>query len=212
METCLDIQNAIEAMKPSSTEFSFVQRGKWINDVCKQIYHDVGVYKTNDYRLSTILRAIDLSTISTQIRVENVVNLWVTATKTTISSNITSTQSWLSYDVSNITDLVMDNRVLFPSYFADERMVRVKYLAIPALFPTTSTDSTSIPDIQDEAVNAVKYGALIKICKAGDAPDVQLANAYTHDFREEMKRCKNNERLKHRKTDPDALSYKEWNW
>lgn len=212
METCLQIHNGVEALRPASTEFSYAQRSLWAWEVCRQIYKDVGVYKTADYRLTTALKHIDLSTMSTQIKIENVQKFWVTSTKTTASSNVTSTQSWEEYKITAIKDPVNVNTVQFGSYFPDERIVRVKYLAYPALFPTTSTDSTSIPDIDDEATNVIKYGLMVKILKAGDAPDVQLANQYTMDFNEEMRRCKTLIRNKNRKTASPRVSYREWEW
>lgn len=211
-QSCLSVMNAIEAMKPSSTEFTWATRASWCDEICGNIYRDLGVDKVVDYRLTTTLKAIDLSTMSTQIRIDNVQNLWVTSVKTTASSNCTSTTLWDDYAIGDIEDYKNPNTVNFGSYFADERIVRVKYRAIPALFPTSSTDSTSIPDIDQEALDVVKYGVLAILCKAGDAPDVELANAYTNDFESGYRKVKATIKNRSRRTRPQAVSYKEWTW
>lgn len=212
MITALDIQNGIESLRPSSTEFTFSARAKFCDEVMRKVYKQVGLYKVVDYRLTTSVKSFDLSTCSTQCRIENLANVWVTATKTTISSNCTSTTLWNSYEVPELVDYKNDNTVNFSKYFPDERIVRLRFLAIPALFPTTSTDSTSIPDIDREATDIIKYGVLARICKAGDAPDVDLANAYEQDYREEVRRVKVLVRNRSRKMKNDPVSYKEWEW
>jgi len=212
MVTCLDVSNAIESLRPSSTEFLFATRQKWIDEICKRTYHDIGKVKYSDYLLTTAMKAVSLSTVSTQLRIDNVIHIYVTATKTTISSNATSTTLWNEYEIENIKDPVNTNSILFSRYFSDERLMRVQYLPIPALFPGTSTDSTSVPDIDDEATNVLIYGTLARICKAGDAPDVQLANQYESDYREELKRCKVVMRKRTNKLSNDKISYQEWNW
>jgi len=212
MYTCLDVNNSIESLRPSSTEFTFAQRSKWIDEIAKRVYLDVGKMKYSDHLLSTTVKLVDLSTISTQMRIDNVKHIYVTATKTTVSSNATSTTLWNEYDITQIKDVVNTNSIRFSRFFPDERIMRIEYLAIPALFPTTSTDSTSIPDMDDEAKDVLVYGALARICKAGDAPDVQLANQYEQDYREELRRTKVVIRRRERKLMNDPISYQEWNW
>jgi hypothetical protein len=211
-KTFLDSMNNVEALRPSATEFSYAQRSKWAYDVALRLYHDFGVTKQADYLLSTILKTVDLTAISTQVQIANVQHLFVTCTQTTASTNVTSTQSWDEYALEQYMDPVNPNNVLWGSYFPDERIVRVQYLAYPAIFPTTSSDSTTIIDIDQEAFNAVEYGTLSRICKSGDAPDVQLANAYEQDFQEEVRRLKAMVRNRTRKLANDKVSYREWEW
>lgn len=208
----LELMNNIEAMKPTSTEFSFIQRGKWMYDIALKHYRDFGVLKAADLLLTTAVLQYDLTAASTQIDLPNVQHLYVTCTKTTCSTDIEIDTKFDEYTLTDIYDPVNPNYITFPSYFDDERMLRVQYVAIPALFPTTSGDSSTIIDIDEEAFNAIEFGVLARICKAGDAPDVQLANAYEEDYREEVKRLKAALRNRSRKMANDRLSYKEWDW
>lgn len=210
--TFLDMQNNIEALRPSSTEFSYAQRAKWAYDVALRLYHDFGVLKQTDYELTTILRTVDLTAVSTQIQTANVQHIFVTCTRTSDSTNVTSTQAWDEYALEQYMDPVNPNNIMWSNYFVDPVVVRVQYVAYPAPFPSTSADTSSIVDIDQEALNAVEYGTLSRICKSGDAPDVQLANAYEQDFQEEVRRLRAMVRNRTRKMADNKISYREWEW
>lgn len=210
--TFLDSMDNIEAMIPSSTEFAFSQRSKWMYDVAYKHYKDFGVLKSADLLLSTSTNLFNLASASTQIELENVVHLYVTCTKTTCSSNINNGTLFDEYKIADIYDPVHPNYISFPDEFPDERMLRVFYLAVPALFPTTSSDSTTIIDIDQMAIPAIEYGTVARICKSGQAPDVDLANAYERDYQEECRRLKKSLKNRSRKMMNNPVNYKEWNW
>lgn len=210
--TFADMMNNVEAMLPSSTEFSYAQRSKWMYDVAYQNFPDFGVMKSADLLLSTSTNLFNLASASTQIALENVVSLYVTCTKTTCSTNITNATQFDEYKIVDIYDPVRPGYITFHDEFSDERMLRVFFLAIPALFPTTSSDSTTIVDMDPKALNAIEYGTVVRLCKAGQAPDVELANAYTIDYESECRRLKKELKNRNRKMANDPVSYKEWEW
>lgn len=212
MRTFLDSMNNIEAMRPSSTEFTFAQRGKWFYDLAFKHYKDFGILKSADLLLTTSTDVFDITSASTQIALENITKLYVTCTNTTCSSNIEIDTKFDEYEITSIMDPVNPNYVKFSKPFPDQRMLRVFFVAIPALMPATSSDSTTIVDIDQAALNALEYGVMARICKSGDAPDVDLANAYEQDYREEVRRVKVLVRNRSRKMKNDPVSYKEWEW
>jgi hypothetical protein len=212
MKTCLDIQNDMESMLPSCVEHTYPVRANWCDASMLRMYRGVGVLKVGDVLLTTAVRSYDLTAISTQIELMNVGKVYVTSTKTTCSTDITLDSKFNEYELRDVRDASNPNYVTFSKFFPDERMMRVQYLAIPALFPTTSSDSTSIPDIDPEAISALEYSVLARMCKSGSAPVVGLANAYESDYREEMKRLKVVFRKRTNKSNADVVSYQEWNW
>jgi hypothetical protein len=208
-ETFLQLMNDVEALRPSSTEFTFATRSRWMWQVAKRIYFDLSVTKSQDYLLSTAVNVYDLTTGSTQIRIDNVKKIYITTTETTAINKTTAGQDWDEWELEDILDPVNVNSIRFKNYWADKHVMRVFYTPIPALFPTTSTDSTTLTDIDDECVAPLKWGTLSMICKAGDAPDVQMANAYEAEYREEMRRLKANMRTRARRMQTGKVNYKE---
>jgi hypothetical protein len=208
-ETFLNIMNDVEALRPSSTEFSFATRSRWMWQIAKKIYFDLGILKSQDYLLSTTVNFYDLTTGSTQIRIDNVKKIYVTTTETTAINKTTQSQDWTEWKLDDILDPINPNTIRFDNYWGEKHVMRVFYTPIPALFPTTSTDSSTLTDLDDECVSPLKWGTLSMICKAGDAPDVQMANAYEADYREEMRRLKANMRTRTRRMATGKVDYKE---
>jgi hypothetical protein len=209
MKTCLDMMNDIEALRPSSTEFSFTQRAKWFDEIMRRTYRDVGVLKQVDIPITTATLSYDLTAYSTQLELGNIQKIYITTTKTTCSTDITDVSTFDEYNLTQYNDPVEPNNILFKRYFSDERIMRVRYVAVPGSMPATSSDSSTIPDIDPDAIPAIEYAVMSRICKSGDAPDVQMANAYEADYREEMRRLKAMVRTRTRKMRESQINYKE---
>lgn len=100
-----------------------------------------------------------------------------------------------------------DTFILYPTPTASGYPIHVRYQARPTLF--ASSDTSVQFDINQDYVDIIKFKVMSRIAKAGNNPDVSLANNYEADAMELEKKLRMRKALERAKTPRRRISYKE---
>jgi len=211
----------IDARLPNGV--SHAQKVNYFNTVIKKIYRDVPMESVYQFVASSSM----LYDMSTNWRIDKTNRVLVS--NATATTDITSTTLWEEYKYAGFDDELIENQYYTPNeHFqttdaivsssqiglypesTELRVARVYYDRIPATIGTASSDSTTIPDIEEEYYELLLLGTLELVAKSGNAPDVELANNYYADYRDERKRVRMDKALRKERKRDFGWDWRDW--
>jgi hypothetical protein len=209
----------IDGRLPNSN--THAQKVTWINGIIKKVYRSAGLEGVQEF----VASSSKLYALSTNMRQDKINRVLVG--NATASSDITSTTIWDEYKYAGFNDALsgqqwfVPNNEYYPttayssqiSLYDDStelRVTRIYYDKTPATLGTAASDSTTIPDLDEEYHDILVYGTCEIVAKSGNAPDIELANNYHTDYLEELRRIRTDRALRKEKIPAKMWQCQEW--
>jgi len=218
MPTTVQILADVDARLPNS--FSESQKLAWINDTQRKIAKYLQVEQTYDFVASSSMAY----SISTNIRFENIKHLY-TGDSTKIA-DISSTTIWQEHDYAGADDVLSGYKYYVPNIshftstgtstslclYPESTEVRVARIYYNTLLDDLTTTSGNAPLWNSEWHDILKYGVMEIIAKAGNNPDIDLANNYRFEYNDILRDIKKDNAVKKWKRPRIKWNYENFTW
>lgn len=218
MPTTVQILADVDARLPNS--FSESQKLAWINDTQRKIAKYLQVEQTYDFVASSSMAY----SISTNIRFENIKHLY-TGDSTKIA-DISSTTIWQEHDYAGADDVLSGYKYYVPNIshftstgtstslclYPESTEVRVARIYYNTLLDDLTTTSGNAPLWNSEWHDILKYGVMEIIAKAGNNPDIDLANNYRYEYNDILRDIKKDNAVKKWKRPRIKWNYENFTW
>lgn len=218
MPTTVQILADVDARLPNS--FSESQKLAWINDTQRKIAKYLQVEQTYDFVASSSMAY----SISTNIRFENIKHLY-TGDSTKIA-DISSTTIWKEHDPAGADDVLSGYKYYVPNIshftstgtstslclYPESTEVRVARIYYNTLLDDLTTTSGNAPLWNSEWHDILKYGVMEIIAKAGNNPDIDLANNYRYEYNDILRDIKKDNAVKKWKRPRIKWNYENFTW
>ena len=219
--TVKSILTDIDTRYPRSVSFTHTQKIGWMNDVQRKVHKFASISAMQEFVASSSMEYA----LSTGIRFDKIDKVMVG--DSTKIADISSTTIWQEYKYAGFDDELTGNQYFHPdrefynttspSSFiclypnsTEVRVARIYYHKIPGTITATSDDTTSIVDFDDEYCDIYKHGVMEIIAKAGDYPDVEMANNFHADYLDEEKRIKKDFYKRKERTPNFKYDWRDW--
>jgi len=221
MPTIKALLTEIDLTYPRAALFSHDTKIGWMNDVQRKIHKFTPINAIQELVASSSY----IYALSTGIRFDKIDRVLVG--DSTAIADISSTTIWEEYKYAGPNDSLTGNQYYRPdrdtfnttspsSFIAlypnstKVRVVRIYYQKIPATITATSDDTTSLPEIDEEYHDIYKHGVKEKAAKAGDYPDIEMANNFHADYLEEERRIKKDYFKRKERTPKRQWDWRDW--
>jgi hypothetical protein len=219
MPTTVQILADIDARLPNS--FTEAQKLAWLNDIQRKIAKYLEVEQTYDFVASSSMEY----SMSTNIRVENIKHVY-TGDSTKIA-DICSTTVWTEHDFAGSEDEMSGYKYYVPDIphynstgtstslclYPESTEVRVARMYYNTLLTDLTRASAGYTPLwNSEWHDILKYGVMEIIAKAGNNPDIDLANNYRYEYNEIMRDIKKDHAVKKWKRPRIKWNYENFTW
>ncbi|MFA4834902.1 MAG: hypothetical protein WC749_02355 [Dehalococcoidia bacterium] len=209
--TYLSLLNGIDLELPNAVASS--DKIKWMNDAVRDVYKWVA---STNYGSTTLTSAQAIYSLPTDARFDKLKAVMVSD-----STARSSTEHWAVYVPCGEDEELSGNQYfkagggvgVFPVPTTDDtgKGLLFKYEQVPTAYGST-TDTTSVPDLDLDYVNIIGWKTKQRIARAGNNPDVELANNLQYEIDELIGKMRM-AYYKRKQTVPQKrISYKEGFW
>jgi hypothetical protein len=209
----------IDSRLPNSN--THAQKVTWMNSLIKKVYRSAGLEGVQEF----VASSSKLYALSTNCRHDKINRVLVS--NCTASSDISSTTVWGEYKYAGFDDPLGGQQWFVPkneyypttSYSSqislydnstELRVTRIYYDKIPATIGTAASDSTTIPDLDEEYHDILVYGICEIIAESGNMPNFEKANFFNGQYLGELKRIRMDKALRTEKIPAQMWQCQEW--
>lgn len=188
MPTVQQLLDDIDSRLPNAISQS--RKITWMNDTQNEIWRYMA--STEVYEITTI-GGQALYTLASDVATDMIKNVQVSN-----STVIDGTEGYGSYDYAGPNDELTGQQWydalgqigIYPAPTTDESgyNIKVTYEASPTQLSTGTL--ATVPDVNVEYQDILKWRVLRDIARSGSAPDVELANNYQADYDEILRRVR----------------------
>ena len=221
MPTVKALLTEIDLTYPRANSFSHTAKIGWMNDIQRKIHKFVSIPGVQEFVASSSY----IYALSTNLRFDKIDRVLVG--DSTAIADISSTTIWTEYKYAGPNDELTGNQYYRPDrdvynttspssfiglYYDSTvaRVCRIYYQKIPATITATSDDTTSLPEIDEEYQDIYKHGVKEIVAKAGDYPDIEMANNFHADYLEEERRIKKDYFKRKERTPKRQWDWRDW--
>lgn len=191
MATLQQILDDIRVRLPMSTAtFTDTVIIGWINSAQNEIWR---------YMASTEMASIDVINGQSVYNMESDMRIdMIKSVQVSDSTTIDGTEEYITYDYCGPDDELSGNQYydalgqigFYPEFSTSEggKKIKITYEASPVALSTDTL--TTVPSINTEFQDVLKFRAMKNIAQSGNAPDVELANNYQAEEDSIMKKIK----------------------
>jgi hypothetical protein len=215
MPTVVQILADIDRRLPN--DFTEASKLAWCNDVQRKLLPYIEQESVYEFVASS---SVEYS-LSTNIRIDRIKHVYTG--DSTALADISSTTIWSEHQYSGADDTLTGYRYYVPNIthfnttsvnsiglFPVSTEVRVARIYFNTLLPALTTLNS--PVFNEEWHDILKFGVMEIIAKAGNNPDVDLANNYHMEYREILKEIKRANATKKWKRPRMKWSYEQHTW
>lgn len=209
--TYLSILNDIDYRVPNVVPSS--DKIRWMNDAVKRHWKYVA---STGIATSTTVKGVAIYSMSTDLRFEKI--NYVGMSDSTARS---STELYTEYTPAGANDSLSGNQYykagagigIYPVPTSDEedRAIKAIYEPFPVVYAST-TDTTSVPKIAQDYTEIITFPVCRDVARAGNNPDVELANNYEAEYRDVLSRARHDYYQRQRESRKDSYPRSEHNW
>lgn len=184
----------------------------WMNDSVKRVWPWVS--STKWYQTTTVADQA-IYPMSTDMRFEGIKRVFISD-----STARSTTEEYTELELAHEDDTLSGFQYykaghgigIYPvpsTLDYDNRALNIAYEPIPANYSSTA-DTTTVLPLHPHYGNLIVFDVCSRVAKAGNNPDVDLANNYTMEYRELLRDAKRDYYNRHKKK--RTWSYKEGWW
>lgn len=209
--TFLQILNDIDTRYPNQVASS--DKIRWINDTVRETWKWMA--STKIYT-STAVDSQAIYPFSTDMRFDKIKTVMVSD-----STARSTTELYEEYKPAGMDDELSGDCYykagngfgLYPVPTTDDagKAIKIIYEPVPPVYSST-TDTTSVPLINIDYADVLKWRPLRDVAGAGNSPDIEMVNNYQANYNEIMKKIKMDYYKRSAKTPKSRWSYKESWW